>query len=97
MGISVDTREVSQGLAKKLGLEFPLLSDPDRNVIQAYGVADDSRTISRPATFVVNSDGKVVFAHVGENPRDRPDVNRVLGALPDQPAKKDDGSNSMSP
>jgi len=37
--------------------------------------------ISRPASFVLDADGVVQFAHVGDHPRDRPEAAALLLAL----------------
>lgn len=64
---------------------FPLLSDPALGVIDRYGLHHDDpeqdHPISRPATFVLDVNGVVQFAHVGEHPRDRPEVGILLLAV----------------
>ena len=63
---------------------FPLLADTDLQVIDAWGLqrqdADHGR-ISRPASFVLDAAGVIQFAHVGDHPRDRPEVAALLLAL----------------
>jgi peroxiredoxin len=63
---------------------FPLLADPACAAIDAYGLGHDDPEhgrISRPASFVLGADGVVQFAHVGEHPRDRPEVAALVIAL----------------
>jgi peroxiredoxin len=79
--LSVDDLETSRTLATKLGVEFPILSDSTLEVTYSYGLEEVGKEISGPATYVVNQDGKVIFAHIGENPRDRPLVEAVVSAL----------------
>jgi peroxiredoxin len=83
VAISVDPMPTNQALADKLGLgdDLPLLADPDLATIRAFGVEDEGKDISLPATFVVGSDGKVRWIYVGDNPRDRPLVESVLAAV----------------
>ena len=81
MAISVDPRDKSDELTKKLGLSFPLHGDPDRAVARAWGVADPKRDIALPATFVVAKGGRIVFRHIGANPKDRPTMQAILAAL----------------
>lgn len=64
-------------LARKLGIEFPLLSDPQAQVAQAYGVAMLGEELAIPATFVVRGDGTIAWRHVGETVPDRPPVDVV--------------------
>ena len=81
MAISVDPPQKNASLGKRLGLGFPIYSDPQREVIGAWGVADPEKAIALPATFVVAAGGAIRFRHVGQSPPDRPAINQVLGAL----------------
>ena len=71
--------------AAKAGLPFPVFGDPALATIADYGVlhADEpeGRVIARPALFLIDRDGFVRYAHVGEHPRDRPALGAVLLAL----------------
>jgi peroxiredoxin len=66
-------------------LPFAVLADESLATIDRYGVRHDDepegRAIARPAVFVLDRDGVVRFAHVGEAPRDRPSHDLVLLAL----------------
>lgn len=55
-----------------MGLNFPLLSDPDVAVATAYGVAMKSDDMAIPATIIVLPNRSVFWKYVGENPSDRP-------------------------
>ena len=56
--------------AKKLGFNFPLLSDPDRAIARAYrALKDDGQGIIR-TVYVVNRDGTIAFAQRGAPPVD---------------------------
>lgn len=59
-------------MRERLGLNFPLLSDPDVAVASAYGVAMKGQDLAIPATFVVMPNREVFWKYVGENPSDRP-------------------------
>ena len=50
-------------------------------VTDAYGVRERGKDHPGPATFVLDADHKVVFAHVGRSAGDRPAIGDVLGAL----------------
>lgn len=74
MGISVDSRHSHKAFAEHLGLEFPLLSDFDRKVCQAYGVLREGGFAER-ALFVIDKQGIIRYAHVypiGEVPNNQP-------------------------
>ena len=56
-----DTKKTVQGN----GLEFPVLSDKDRAVIDAYNVVDvGNKRIARPASYVLRKDGTVVWKSI---------------------------------
>ncbi len=72
MAISADDDDDSRALRERLGLNFPLLSDPDVVVATAYGVAMQGQDIAIPATILVMPNREVFWKYVGENPSDRP-------------------------
>jgi peroxiredoxin len=74
----VDAPRDSADLVKKLGLHFPLLSDPDMRTILAYGVAMKGRDIAVPSVFVVQQDRAITYTKVGETVTDRPLADEVL-------------------
>ena len=76
--ISADPREDSVALAEHLGIDFPLLSDGDLKVANAYGVAMAGGDIAVPATFVILPDRTVYWRKVGESMADRPSVEELL-------------------
>ena len=62
LGISPDSPAKLANFRDKEGLTFPLLSDSDRSVLQAYG----KKTIGViRSTFVVGADGKLEQAQYG--------------------------------
>ncbi len=63
-------------------MKFPLLTDAEGVVAQAYGVWDADTEIALAATFVVASGGKIVYRMIGADKTDRPSVDQVLGELP---------------
>ena len=58
-GASVDTPETNRRFATSLGLDYPILSDPDRKVARAYGVIGRSGFPSR-WTFYIGTDGRIL-------------------------------------
>ena len=74
LGISVDSRHSSAAFAEHLHLDFPLLSDFNKEVTTAYGVLREGGFAER-ALFVIDKGGKIVYAHVnaiGEVPDNQP-------------------------
>ena len=83
--IAIDPPELSQALAGVLKLEFPLLSDLDSKVIDAYGVRNDlpgvHPGVSNPAMFVIDRQGVVRFAEVRPDPQPRTSPELIVREL----------------
>ena len=77
----MDSPDRSKALAEKLGIKYPLLSDPKRDVIRSYGVEDQENGISWPAIFIVGRDGTVRWRSLAETFKERPTSEVVLQAL----------------
>jgi thioredoxin-dependent peroxiredoxin len=56
---SVDTAAANAEFAASLHLDFPVLSDPSRDVARAYGVLSPSGFASR-RTFYIGIDGRIL-------------------------------------
>ena len=71
LGISPDSPAKLAAFRDKEGLTFPLLSDPDRKVLQAYGAYGEKMMYGKKSvgvirsTFVVGADGKIEQALYG--------------------------------
>ena len=74
-------------MMKDTGLEvsdinYPLLIDPSLTVSATYGVAFGMRVhvevSNRPATFIVDKDGVLQYARVGDNYGDRPKPEEIV-------------------
>lgn len=85
LAISTSPPEEAVPAANCARLEFLIGADPDCLVIDAYGLRhfdeEMDKTVARPSVFILDADGIVRFAHVGEHPRDRPAVGVILLAL----------------
>ena len=82
LGISVDSKHSSAAFAEHLHLDFPLISDFNKEVTTAYGVLREGGFAER-AMFVIDKSGKIAYAHVnaiGEVPDNVP-VFEVLRKL----------------
>lgn len=84
-GVSVDIRFSLAEFAKQQELNFPLLSDFNKEVITALGVRDDNfigmKGVAKRSVFVVKPDFTVAYQWVAENPGQRPDLDEVRKAL----------------
>lgn len=85
IAVSADPLDETRALARRLGLTFPLLSDPERAVIRRYGVEDAANEIAWPAVFLLarGAAGEPVvrFREVSDDYRDRPSLAGLLGQV----------------
>jgi peroxiredoxin Q/BCP len=71
LGISPDPPAKLARFAARDGLTFPLLSDPDREVLKAYGAFGEKMLYGKKSigvirsTFVVGADGRIERAYYG--------------------------------
>ena len=63
---SVDPPETNKKFAESLGLDYPILSDPDKAVARAYGVVQGDKAAASRWTFYIGKYGKVLA--VDKNP-----------------------------
>ena len=65
IGISPDPPEKLAEFRELEGLTFPLLGDPDRSVLEAYGAYGEKQSYGKTvtgvlrSTFVIDADGKI--------------------------------------
>jgi peroxiredoxin len=83
LGVSVDGIFAQKAFSDANNLNFPLLSDFNRETVEAYGVAlpnfagMEGYTASERAVFVIDKNGVIRFKWVGENPGVEPDYDEV--------------------
>jgi len=85
LGISVDTFFALKAWAEAQRLNFPLLSDFNKEVIKQYGVVNENmiglRGIAKRAVFVVDRSGTIRHREVLDDARHEPDYGTVRQAL----------------
>jgi peroxiredoxin Q/BCP len=65
LGVSADAEKALASFKKKQNLNFPLLSDPDHKMLEAYGVWRMKKFMGRSflgivrSTFLIGRDGKI--------------------------------------
>jgi len=59
--ISVDKPEDNKAFAEKEHADFPILSNPAKDVATAYGVVNDQRPYAYRWTFYINPEGRIVY------------------------------------
>jgi peroxiredoxin Q/BCP len=63
LGISPQSADSHDRFVAKYGLTIPLLADPDRHVVKAYGVLGPGGLVRR-SVFIVDPEGVVRYRHV---------------------------------
>lgn len=84
IAVSTDHSYASKAFAEKLGLNFPVLSDPLGRVAKLYGVYDDARKAARRTVFVVDKSGIVRHIEQGEAAIDTASVLNACKAIQEQ-------------
>jgi thioredoxin-dependent peroxiredoxin len=90
VGISPDPPEKQKRFAEKYGLSFPLLSDPDHRVAEAYGAWGERSMYGKKvlgivrSSFLVDEQGNLLQAWPKVSPKDTvPNVLKALDATPE--------------
>jgi peroxiredoxin len=86
VAISVDPPEINRRQIQKLGFRFPLLADTKAEVIRRYdllhaGGGPKHTDISRPAEFLVDSNGTVRWVNLTESAVVRARPEQLLRAF----------------
>ncbi|MFT5291394.1 MAG: peroxiredoxin [Planctomycetota bacterium] len=77
LAISTDSVEANRALVGRLGLDFPVLSDPELLAIDAYGLRHSGgdpmkgADIARPGVFAIDREGRVSWSYLTDNWRVR--------------------------
>jgi thioredoxin-dependent peroxiredoxin len=83
--VSVDSVEDSANFNQQWRFPFPLLSDPNLQVIDAYGArlpnGHEGKDIAKPTTIIIDSNKVIRFKYMGKDPMDRPTDNEILFTL----------------
>ena len=87
VGVSADPVESHERFAAKYDLPFPLLADPEREILEAYGAWGEKNLYGRKSmgtkrtTFLIGADGRVI--HVFKRPKTDRHAEEILAKLPD--------------
>ncbi|MBD2498831.1 peroxiredoxin [Nostoc sp. FACHB-280] len=77
LGVSADDEVSHQAFTQKFNLNFPLLADTEKTLIQAYDV--DGGGYAKRVTYVINPNGTIV--HVDANVNTSNHASDILAAL----------------
>ena len=85
LGVSTDTFFALKGWADAEKLNFPLLSDYNKEVIARYDVVNPDmvglKNIARRAVFVIDRTGVVRHREILDDARNEPDYDKIKEAL----------------
>jgi peroxiredoxin Q/BCP len=85
VGVSYDDTKVLKTFSDRMKITFPLLSDPDSKVIEAYNIKNPSARgmvegVPYPGTFVIDANGLIRSKLFLEGYRDRHTTEALLKA-----------------
>jgi len=58
---SVDDAETNKKFAESLGVDYPILSDPDKSAAKAFGVLMPEYGVANRWTFYIGADGTILY------------------------------------
>ncbi|WP_152040695.1 redoxin domain-containing protein [Salinigranum salinum] len=81
-GVSIDSPFTLNEFREQNGIEFPLISDTNRKLIDLYDVSMDFETygvydIAKRSVFVIDGDGTVTYTWASDDPGVEPDYEAV--------------------
>lgn len=79
LGVSADSSESHKAFAEKFQLPFSLLADPEKRIIEAYGVKMPLLGFARRVTFLIDRQG--IVRKVIRNARTKDHDQQVLALL----------------
>ena len=83
VAVSVDSPFANAAFAERNALEFPVLSDFNRETIRSYGVVLENfaglegYTVAKRSVFVLDAEGTVRYVWITENPGIEPNYDEV--------------------
>jgi len=99
-GISSDRSFSHRAFAEAQDLDFPLLSDSDGTVAEAFGVLYEEfrghKRVAKRSTFVVDTDRTVQYAWSTEDPSNHPDWTTVADAVQSLPRAGSGGRSDLT-
>lgn len=82
LAISTDDLTGAGYAVAGLGIQFPVLYDPEGEVVRQYGVFDLLNDgLAAPATFVLDKSGIIRWQFIGDSKSHRPSFASVTQAL----------------
>jgi peroxiredoxin len=85
-GVSVDSHFALNKFAAENNIQYPLLSDYNRETIKAYDIVQSDfaavyKDVAKRATFVIDKNGIVRYIQILQNIADFPDMDAIRNEL----------------
>jgi peroxiredoxin Q/BCP len=96
IGISADSLERQKAFVERYKLDYPMCSDKDRAVARLYGVKRPGPLFNRRATFVIDTEMKVIAVIQSELEMNL-HADRALEVLQTRKAAEQDGTGPTIP
>ena len=83
LAVSIDSLRGAQRAIEAIGLEFQVLSDPDHEVVETYGVWNlFQNELPAPSTFIIDKEGNIRWEYIASNSTtDRADNDDIIAQL----------------
>lgn len=86
IALSYDKPATNATASAKLGLTFPLLSDPGSRVIDAYGIRNEeakgrAEGIPHPTVFILDQKGTIRVKLMRDGYRERPEAAEIIAGV----------------
>jgi len=82
VGICVDPVGANAATTERLGLPFPVLSDPGgEGAVKPFAVWNEETSQAQPALIALSPGGEEIYRYVGFDQADRPDPAEALEAV----------------
>ena len=82
LAVSTDDLSGAENAIDYLHLGFPVLFDPEAEVVRKYGVYNLLRDrYATPSTFIIDKTGKVRWKYIVQRYNDRPTSQQIIAQL----------------
>ncbi len=83
LALAVQDVARAQQMRQIVQADYPILADADHAVADTYGVFNLlGDGVATPSVFVIDSQGRIVWSHIGIDANDRPAPNDILAHAP---------------
>ncbi|MCH8298371.1 MAG: peroxiredoxin family protein [Chloroflexi bacterium] len=82
LAVSTDELSGAERAIEYLDLGFPILFDPEAEVVQRYGVYNLLHDrLATPSIFIIDKSGNVRWKYIGRSYNDRPSNQKIIAQL----------------